>query len=95
MLGTLHVHGHTLLIIRLLSFISPLLQKLRYLCEVSDYPFFLVLRSSGWKGRHRARQDLDEEVVGRIGVHEEVELGLVLQKRLFDSACHFRHLPSS
>ena len=85
--------------LRLLSFISPLLQELRYLRTASDDPLLLIFWSPGLEGLQHARHCFDEEVIDRVGrlfgVHEVVNIGLVLIKRLLDSAWHFGPFPSS
>ena len=53
--GRSHVHGRTPFLARLLSFISPLCSKRRYLCAVSGFPFLFGHERAG---RDRAAQEL-------------------------------------
>ena len=74
------------------SFIPPLLQEPRYLCEASDHPFLLVFRSSGQEGLHCARL-FGKEVVDRDSTRWS-NCALFFFKRLLDSAHLLRPFPS-
>ena len=94
--------GRTFVVTLLLLFASSLssllcFTKLRHLCTGSDHPLLLVFWSFGQEGLRRTRHCFDKEVVDStsrlLRIHEVIELRLVLFKRLFNGAYHFRSFP--